>query len=75
MFGTKVSQMTSVALRFCSQLLSFHADEQGAITVDFVVLTSAITLLGVAVVGAFSGETVRIANETSDFVASQQVVP
>lgn len=67
--------MTSFALRLRHQILCFHADEQGAITVDFVVLTSAITLLGVAIVGTFSGETNRIANETSDFIANQKIVP
>lgn len=53
----------------------FRTDESGAITVDFVVLTSAITLLGVAIVTTFSGETVRIANDTSDFIASQETSP
>lgn len=67
--------MTSFAHRLRHKILRFHADEQGAISVDFVVLTSAITLLGVAIVGTFSGETNRIANETSDFIANQKIVP
>jgi Flp pilus assembly pilin Flp len=64
-FGKKTAQLTA----------RFRDDECGAITVDFVVLTSAITLLGIAVVGAFSGEVTRVANETGDFVASQQITP
>ena len=53
-----------------SFISAFSGDESGAITVDFVVLTAAITLLGVVVVGAFSGETVRIANNVSTFMES-----
>lgn len=54
---------------------TFRGDESGAITVDFVVLTSAITLLGVAIVGTFSGETVRISNDISNAVAEQKITP
>ena len=49
----------------------FLNDEDGAITVDFVALTAAIVLLGAVVVNAFSGETVRIANNISNFMNEQ----
>ncbi|WP_019954756.1 hypothetical protein [Yoonia vestfoldensis] len=67
--------MMSFAHLLVRTVTRFQTDENGAITVDFVVLTSAITLLGVAIVGTFSGETVRIANDTSNFVANQQIRP
>jgi Flp pilus assembly pilin Flp len=67
--------MLSYANCLFQAITSFRTDERGAITVDFVVLTSAITLLGVAIVGTFSGETVRIANDTSNFVANQKITP
>ena len=51
--------------------LDFFADDSGAVTVDFVVLTASICLLGAAVVNAFSGEPVRMANNMSNFMESQ----
>ncbi|SIT91632.1 hypothetical protein SAMN05421665_3430 [Yoonia rosea] len=44
---------------------NFLNDEDGAITVDFVVLTAAICLLGFTVVNAFSGSAEDLANDTS----------
>ncbi len=49
----------------------FFKDEDGAITVDFVVLTAAICLLGAVVVNTFAGEPVRMANNMSAFMESQ----
>ena len=43
----------------------FFQDDDGAVTVDFVVLTAAICLLGFVVVTAFSGSAVALANEIS----------
>ena len=40
----------------------FH-DGDGAVTVDFVVLTAAICLLGLSVVMAFSGGATDLSNE------------
>lgn len=53
------------------RLLTFCAHEDGAVTVDFVVLTAAICLLGVVVVTSFSAEPVRMANNMSSFMESQ----
>lgn len=44
-------------------LAKFFNDEDGAITVDFVVLTAAICTLGLIVVLAFSGNTTGLANK------------
>ena len=46
----------------------FLCDEDGAITVDFVVLTAAICLLGFVVVGAFSGSAINLANDISNSI-------
>ena len=45
------------------QISTFLNEESGAVTVDFVVLTAAICLLGFLVVNAFSGNAVSLANE------------
>lgn len=42
---------------------NFRNDEEGAVTVDFVVLTAAIVVLGLAVGGAISSGAQGLANE------------
>ena len=42
---------------------NFRNDEDGAVTVDFVVLTAAIVVLGLAVGGAVSSGAKGLANE------------
>jgi len=44
-------------------LANFCQDEDGAITVDFVVLTAAICTLGLIIVLAFSGGATDLAND------------
>lgn len=44
---------------------NFVDDTKGAVTVDFVVLTGAIVLLGFVVVSSFSGSTTALANDIS----------
>lgn len=53
------------------RLASFRSADDGAISVDFVVLTAAIFLTGAVVVGTFDQEVVRIADDTGDFIARQ----
>lgn len=50
---------------------NFLNEEDGAITVDFVVLTAAICLLGAIIVLTFSGEVTRLGNEISTFMEDQ----
>ena len=45
---------------------NFRNDEDGAVTVDFVVLTAAIVVLGLAVGGAVSRGAEGLANEIED---------
>ena len=42
---------------------TFFQDEDGAVTVDFVVLTAAICLLGFIVVTTFSGSAIALGND------------
>ena len=44
---------------------NFHNETDGAVTVDFVVLTAAICTLGLVVVLSFAGSTTSFANEIS----------
>ncbi|MBF9034549.1 hypothetical protein HKCCE2091_09880 [Rhodobacterales bacterium HKCCE2091] len=49
---------------------NFLTDESGAVTVDFVVLTGAIVMLGLAALGVVSQGTADLSNDTSAEIAS-----
>ncbi len=49
---------------------NFRNDEDGAVTVDFVVLTAAIVLLGLAVGAAISQGATDLANDIEDELGS-----
>ncbi|MFT6944188.1 MAG: Flp pilus assembly pilin Flp [Yoonia sp.] len=46
-----------------SLISTFFHDDDGAVTVDFVVLTAAICLLGFVVVTTFSGSAIALGND------------
>ncbi len=52
---------------------SFARDEDGAVTVDWVVLTAAIVGLGIAVLTSVSGGTTSLANKISSNLANQTI--
>ncbi len=52
---------------------NFRNDEDGAVTVDFVVLTAAIVLLGLAVGTAISTGAEQLANEVQTALNEQDV--
>ena len=52
---------------------NFKRDEDGAVTVDWVVLTAAIVGLGIAVLISVSGGTTSLANKFSSNLASQTI--
>ena len=52
---------------------SFANDEDGAVTVDWVVLTAAIVGLGVAVMSSVGDGTTSLANEISGNLAGQTI--
>jgi len=51
---------------------NFRNDEDGAVTVDFVVLTAAIVVLGLAVGGAVSRGAGELANDIETSLNAQQ---
>jgi Flp pilus assembly pilin Flp len=52
----------------------FRADEDGAVTVDWVVLTAAIVGLGIAVLTSVSGGTTSLADKISDELGSMEIM-
>ncbi|MFQ1699125.1 Flp family type IVb pilin [Loktanella agnita] len=54
---------------------NFRNDEDGAVTVDFVVLTAAIVLMGLAVGTAISGAAQNLGGAIADNVNAQNVAP
>jgi Flp pilus assembly pilin Flp len=49
-------------MNFVAKIKTFAADESGAVTVDWVVLTAAIVGLGIAVIASVRGGTESVAN-------------
>lgn len=54
---------------------NFRNDEDGAVTVDFVVLTAAIVLLGLAVGSAIGGAARDLGNNIASNIASVSIAP
>ncbi|HHB80280.1 MAG TPA: hypothetical protein ENK83_00820 [Aliiroseovarius sp.] len=51
----------------------FFADESGAVTVDWVVLTAAIVGLGIAVLTSVSGGTTNLAGDIASQLSSTTI--
>lgn len=52
---------------------NFSKDEDGAVTVDWVVLTAAIVGLGIAVLAAVGGGTTSLSDKISSQLESQTI--
>ncbi len=52
---------------------TFMRDEDGAVTVDWVVLTAAIVGLGIAVLTSVSGGTTSLADKISSELANSEI--
>ncbi len=52
---------------------NFKKDEDGAVTVDWVVLTAAIVGLGIAVLAAVGGGTTSLSDKISSQLESQTI--
>lgn len=53
-------------------LKRFNAKEDGAITVDWVVLTAAVVGLGVIAVAGLQGETGSVSDRTAEYLDRQE---
>ena len=53
---------------------NFHSDEDGAVTVDWVVLTAAIVGLGIAAISQVSGGVNQLGNEIADDLATGKYI-
>ena len=56
-----------------NKLKKFRASEDGAVTVDWVVLTAAIVVLAGGVILAINGSSGSVSSGTSDFLADRPV--
>lgn len=64
----------NIVFDFVEKIRQFRGCEAGAITVDFVVLTASIVLLGAIVVSTFDDEVIGMANTISETVRNQEPV-
>ncbi|MEL6167202.1 MAG: hypothetical protein AAFR35_00830 [Pseudomonadota bacterium] len=60
-------------MEFFKLAKTFSKDEDGAVTVDWVVLTAAIVGLGIAVLASVRGGTETLGGLISDAVATQPI--
>lgn len=56
-----------------SRIRSFAAREDGAVTVDWVVLTAGVVSLGVIVVGTITGNMGSVGAKVDSFMSSQTI--
>ncbi len=61
-------------MKLINLIKTFKRDEDGAVTVDWVVLTAAIVGLGIAVLASVSGGTTGLADKISSNLAAQTIV-
>ena len=61
-------------LSFQTKLFGFLKVEDGAITVDWVVVTAGIAALGLAVAVSVGTETKNVADEISDYIGSTDLM-
>ncbi len=60
-------------MRLSNLIKSFRSDEDGAVTVDWVVLTAAIVGLGIAVLAAVSGGVEDLSEDISSQLEAQTI--
>ncbi len=60
-------------MKLFNLIKTFRNDEDGAVTVDWVVLTAAIVGLGIAVLTTVGGETANYANRIGTHLSSQGI--
>ncbi|MEQ3625486.1 MAG: pilus assembly protein [Celeribacter sp.] len=60
-------------MKFFNILNNFRNDEDGAVTVDWVVLTAAIVGLGIAVITTVSGGITELGDDIADSVSTTGV--
>lgn len=60
-------------MKLFEMIKTFKADEDGAVTVDWVVLTAAIVGLGVVVLTSVAGGTKTLAGKISSSLSSMSV--
>jgi|LULE01.1.fsa_nt_gb hypothetical protein len=70
---TRISMNSPLAALRSTRLASFSTDTDGAVTVDWVVLTAAIVGIGVAVLTSVSGGTTALAANVSNYLSGVEV--
>ncbi len=61
-------------MKLFTYIKNFGRDEDGAVTVDWVVLTAAIVGLGIAVLTSVSGGTTSLADKISSELGSMTIL-
>jgi len=65
-YGEKVMKLFKLAKKF-------HAEEEGAVTVDWVVLTAAVVGLGIAALAAIKGGTGALTSKINEHLSGASI--
>ncbi|MBS0564910.1 MAG: pilus assembly protein [Proteobacteria bacterium] len=60
-------------MKHFKRLRTFRSEEDGAVTVDWVVLTAAVVGLGVAALGAIKGGVGSLSSLINNYLSSQTI--
>lgn len=60
-------------MKMWKSLKRFHADEGGAVTVDWVVLTAGVVTLVLVAMAGIKGKMTTIGDRTEQFLSSQSI--
>jgi Flp pilus assembly pilin Flp len=71
--GNEMSEYPLEGHNMLNFIKNFHNDEDGAVTVDWVVLTAAIVGLGIAVLTSVSGGTTALSDKISSELGTMTV--
>ena len=61
-------------MKIIDHIISFSKDEDGAVTVDWVVLTSAVAALGIVVAVTVGSETKTVADKISSHIEATDLM-
>jgi hypothetical protein len=60
-------------MKFFKLFKKFHAEEEGAVTVDWVVLTAAVVGLGIAALAAIRGGTGALTSTINNYLSGVSI--
>ena len=71
--GCNILDIRKIQMKFFKLFQKFNDEEDGAVTVDWVVLTAAVVGLGVAALAAVKGGVGKLSSSINNYLSSQTI--